>query len=431
MTFLSYSYLCALQNLKSLSIIHKTDVCIIGAGPGGATTAMFLAKQGISSVSVDKAVFPRDKICGDALSGKVVSILKKLDATILDRFNASPIQLNSWGIKFVAPNLKELKIPFKVNYDTSSLPIGYISKRMDFDNFLVDETKKFPEINLIQGKEINDFTLVDDEWTITTKDNSTIIKAKLIIACDGAHSSFAKKIGNINMEPKHYCAGLRAYYSGVEDLDKDNFIELIFLKEFLPGYLWIFPLPDGMANVGVAMRSDIVSKRKVNLKTSMMNALETYPQFKERFKNARMVDDIKGFGLPLGSKKRKISGNNFMLVGDAASLIDPFSGEGIGNAMKSGMIAAQVAEKCISANNFSESFISQYDAEVYNKLWSELNLSRKMQSLVNYPKLFNLVVNKASKNKVLRETIICMFDDLDLREKLKQPSFYFKLLFSK
>ena len=120
-----------------------------------------------------------------------------------------------------------------------------------------------------------------------------------------------------------------------------------------------------------------------------------------------------------------------MLVGDAASLIDPFSGEGIGNAMKSGMIAAQIAEKCLLANDFSDNFIGQYDIEVYNKLWSELNLSRKMQQLVNYPKLFNLVVIKANKNKVLRETIICMFDDLDLREKLKQPSFYFKLLFSK
>ena len=410
-------------------ILH-TKVCILGAGPGGAVAALFLAKAGIPCVLVDKAVFPRDKICGDALSGKVVSVLNKLDADIVKRLNLSPIQLNSWGINFIAPNLKELKIPFKLNYDTKDHPIGFITKRIDFDNFMIEEVRKQPLIKFIEGKEVKEFTFNNGIWTLSTQEKDLIIHSDLIIAADGAHSDFAKKFGNIKMEPKHYCAGLRAYYKGVKNLDKDNFIELIFLKDFLPGYLWIFPLPDGQANVGVAMRSDLISKKKINLKKSLADAIENNPILKDRFKDAVLMDDIKGFGLPLGSKKRIISGEHFMLVGDAASLIDPFSGEGIGNAMKSGMIAAQVAEKCMANSCFNAEFIGQYDTEVYNKLWSELNLSRKMQELVNYPKLFNLVVNKANKNRVLKETIICMFDDLDIREKLKKPSFYFKLLFS-
>jgi menaquinone-9 beta-reductase len=72
-----------------------------------------------------------------------------------------------------------------------------------------------------------------------------------------------------------------------------------------------------------------------------------------------------------------------------------------------------------------------YDEAAYARLWEELKLGHRMQKLVNYPWLFNLVVNKAQKNKTLRETISCMFDDLDLRERLKNPLFYFKLLFSK
>ncbi len=408
----------------------REKICILGAGPGGAVTALFLAKAGIRCVLVDKAVFPRDKICGDALSGKVVSVLNRLDKGIVERLNLSEIQLNSWGINFIAPNLKELKIPFKVNYDKVGGPIGFICKRMDFDNFLIEEVRKSALIDFVEGKEISDFEFKEGEWNLETKDKSLVIKSNLVIAADGAHSAFAKKVGGMNMEAKHYCAGLRAYFSGVKGMDSDNFIELHFIKEFLPGYLWIFPLPNGQANVGVAMRSDIISKRKVNLKKSMMEAIENYPKLKERFKDAVMVDEMKGYGLPLGSKKRSISGANFMLVGDAGSLIDPFSGEGIGNAMKSGMIAAEVAEKCLEANDFSDGFMKQYDEVVYSKLWSELNLSRKMQELVNYPWMFNLVVNKANKNKVLRETIICMFDDLDIREKLKKPSFYLKLLLS-
>lgn len=70
------------------------------------------------------------------------------------------------------------------------------------------------------------------------------------------------------MEPRHHCAYVRAYYSGVTNLDPQGFIELIFLKDLLPAYLWIFPLPDGRANVGLGLRSDMVRKRRTDLKNS-------------------------------------------------------------------------------------------------------------------------------------------------------------------
>lgn len=200
------------------------------------------------------------------------------------------------------------------------------------------------------------------------------------------------------MEPEHYCAGIRTYYEGVKDLDSENFIELIFLKEFLPGYLWIFPLPNGQANVGVGMRSDVIKKKKIDLKKAMNPCIHEHPFLKERFKDAKIIDGMKVSGLPLGSKKRKISGNHFLLVGDAASLIDPFTGEGIGNALMYRMFAAQTTLLDIQNQNFSAQFLNQYDNMVYKRLWSELRLSRVLQSLLKYPFLFNWVVNKANSN---------------------------------
>jgi geranylgeranyl reductase family protein len=411
-------------------MVIETQVCIIGAGPGGCATAIQLAKLGIRNVLVDKAIFPRDKICGDALSGKVMSVFNKIDPSIAEAFSKQGAQIGSWGVKFIAPNGKALRVPFKLNFDKQQAPPGFIAKRFDFDNFLVEQTKRFPEIQLLQNTDITEHIRTSNGWIIKDKDNKTEIHTTLLIVCNGAHSTFAKEIGNIKMEPDHYCAGIRAYYTGISNLDTDNFIELHFIKDFLPGYFWIFPMANGLSNVGVGVASNVVSDKKMNLKKEMLDIIQQHPEFKERFKNAQLVDSIKGYGLPLGSKKRKLSGDNYMLVGDAASLIDPFTGEGIGNAVASGMIAAKYAAQCIEIQKFDGAFMQGYDQLIYKRMWSELNLSRKMQKLLRYPFLFNMVVNKANRSKLLAETISIMFDNLDLRNRLKNPAFYFKLLFT-
>ena len=414
--------------------ILNTDVLILGAGPGGAATALFLAKENIPCIVVDKAVFPRDKICGDALSGKVVEILNRYDRSFVEKLSLDPIQLNCWGVTFVAPNLEELSIPFrnkpKKTDEKREIAPGFITKRYDFDHFMVKEVKKHDGVNLMEGVENDQFVKTPKGFTCSDKSGNYVIHAKLVIDGSGAHSQFAKKIGKLEVEKEHHCAGLRVYYKGVTGIKEGNYIELHFLKDFLPGYFWIFPLADGQCNVGVGMRSDYVGKKRINLKTEHNNIIQKYPQLSERFKNAEPVDDIRGYGLPLGSKKRAISGDNYMLIGDAASLIDPFTGEGIGNAILSGYTAAQQAKEAIEIKNFSGTALKKYDEAIYRRLGDELSLSYRMQKLVKYPWLFNFVVRKANRNKVLRETIMVMFEDIDIRDRLRKPSFYFKLLFS-
>lgn len=411
---------------------RNIDTLILGAGPGGAATALFLAKKGIPCTLVDKAVFPRDKICGDALSGKVVEVLRKLDPGIVERLSVLPTQVGSWGVTFVAPNEKPLRVPFRkdFNKDAEVAP-GFIAKRLDFDNFLIEECRRHPSIEIIEGLELKHFERIEGGIQCQSADKTQCFTARMVIAADGAQSRFARQMHNYKVRPKQHCGGIRAYYSGVTGMDNDNFIELHFLKDFLPGYFWIFPLPNGGANVGVGMRSDVISKQKVNLKKEMLRIIEELPQLKERFANAKLEEPIRGFGLPLGSKKWNLTGDHYMLAGDAGSLIDPFTGEGIGNALYCGFFAAEQIARSQEADRYDHSFLKQYDKEVYERLWSELKLSRRMQQLVRFPWLFNLVVNKANKNKVLSETISCMFEDLDLRDRLRKPSFYFKLIMNR
>ena len=104
--------------------------------------------------------------------------------------------------------------------------------------------------------------------------------------------------------------------------------EIYFDKRFFPIYLWVFPLPGNLANVGFSMLSGEIAKRKINLRKAFYGFIEQSPELKRKFKDAVQVSPPEGFGLPLGSKVPVISGERFMLAGDAASLIDPITGEG-------------------------------------------------------------------------------------------------------
>ncbi|MGB0861790.1 MAG: NAD(P)/FAD-dependent oxidoreductase [Saprospiraceae bacterium] len=415
----------------------QTDVCVLGAGPGGVAASLQLAKLGIPNIVVDKAVFPRDKICGDAVSGKVVWLFNQIEPAIFKDFTTrNDLKANFWGVKFIYPNKTEMQVDYHDEGTTVEelpflKPSGFISKRENFDNFLVNFLKKEPLIDLKENTPITNIERISDGFILSTPDNLTQIKAKLVIAADGAQSKFARQIGHIKKEARHYSGAIRAYYKNVKGFDDFNHIELHYLKEFLPGYLWVFPLPNGEANVGAGIRTDLIKKNNTNLKKDMLHILKEHPRFKERFKDAELVGNIRGFGLPLGSKKRKISGNNYMLIGDAASLIDPLSGEGIGNAAISGRFAALQAAKAIQENDFSEAFLGEYDKAVYDKLWKELKISSQLQNAFQYGKVITFFAKRLSKNKQFLEILSAMFKDVDLRKKLRNPFFYFKLLFNR
>lgn len=413
-------------------MVYQTKICIIGAGPAGATAALQLAKLGIDCVIADKATFPRDKICGDGLSGKVAAILDKIDPSIIKKFQQQQYKNNSFGIIFTAPNRRSVPIPFSLNYQQNRHnPRGFVCRRTDFDNFLAQELKHHQQIIFLENTNIVSHTLTADGYTLCDETGNVTIHAQMLIVANGAHSRFAKETAGITMDPNHHIAGIRAYYSNVKELNEDGFIELHFLKKVLPGYFWVFPLPNGAANVGLGVHSSILHQKKINLRKLLLEIIETDPVFKQRFSDATLQGSIDGYGLPLGSKIRKIYGNRYVLVGDAASLIDPLTGEGIGNAMYSGFYAANVATAAVAAHNFSEQFLQQYHKDIDRVLGSELKMSTALQKLATKPWLFNLLMNKTAKSAELRNLLTAMFAEVDVRKKLTSPLFYLRLLFNK
>ena len=402
----------------------------MGAGPAGTTASMFLTKQKIYHTIIDKSQFPRDKICGDALSGKVFSVLKKLENGIQDKIYKDDNYLGSFGVKFFSPSGNFVNIPFANDIESLSVAPGFIATRKNFDNFLLNNCES-EYANIIQECEAKSIEKLSDErYRISCIKNNTLIEftPEIVLAADGDRSLFAKQFGGKVVEENHYCAGLRVYYKNVSGFEENNFIELHFIKKILPGYFWIFPMPNGTANVGIGLLKKDVSKNRINLKKELEEIIKNHPTISKRFKDAEALETPKGWGLPLGSKKRNISGDRFLLLGDAGSLIDPFTGEGIANAMICGMHAANVVALAIEKRDYSLSILGEYDKRVYNRLGKELSISTTMQKLSRFPWLFNFVIKKAIKNRTFRETLTAMFNDLDLRSSFKNPKFYWKLL---
>jgi len=378
------------------------DVIVVGAGPAGSTCSMFLAKKGIKVLLIDRATFPRDKTCGDAISGKSARVLKELG---LDKDLEQRDHAKIYGVILSAPNGTIIEIPIPKQADGTAR-YGYCARRMVYDNFLFENAKK--SVDTVQGFNITDI-ITENDYVAGVKgmdlktNEEREYRAKMVVGADGAHSIVAKKLKVDEVDDAHYVSALRAYYKGVEGMK--GMIEIHFVEGLMPGYFWIFPLENGMANVGVGMLFKDMKKNKVSLKNAMFAAIENNSLFKERFKNAKMEGEVKGWTLPLGSKHRRLTFNGCLLLGDAASLIDPFTGEGVGNAMTSGQIASDVIAEAISQNNFSEQFFMKYEQRLWTKLDPELKTSYRLQRMGSSKLLLNFVMGKAAKKEKIREIL--------------------------
>lgn len=398
------------------------DVIIAGGGPGGSTCAAFLGKKGYKVLLLDRQKFPRDKTCGDAISGKSIGVLKELGLT--HEVEAAPHGLVK-GVLFSAPNKAVVQVPIP------DQRVGYCCRREVYDNLLFKNAKKY-------AKTIEGFTILN-----VIQENGYVVgvegigedkvrkqfRARMVVGADGATSTVATKLGLNKQLPEHDCVALRAYYQGVEGVG--NNIELHFIDSILPGYFWIFPLENDICNIGVGMVRKDMSNQKINLEKAMLEAIENNPLFKDRFKNAKRVSDIKGWVLPFGSQRRKPCGNGFVLIGDAASLIDPFTGEGIGNAMTSGKLASIAIDEAFKAKDFSDAFFTaHYETPLRNTLDHELQTSYKMQKLGKHKFLLNLLVGKASRSKEVRDAISATLVSEEAKKNYFSPMFYLKLLFA-
>ncbi len=391
------------------------DAIVVGGGPGGSIASMYLKRAGLDVLMIDKATFPRDKICGDAQGRKLATILR--DLGIYEEYLKIPgVQI--YGIRLSSPKGVEIEMDL---IDRKTGTPGFVHRRMDLDNFLFQSAKNAYQVPAMEGVNVLDIVFDDDGSISQLKcqalDKSEFsLRAKMYIGADGANSLFARKL-NLSNPPEHFIVALRAYYKNVEGMNDK--IELHLLPNLVPGYFWVFPLPNREANVGLGMVVKDKNERAVNLVEELKKAVAEHPLFKERFKNATLDGEIKAWSLPVASYHRKIYGPNYMLIGDAAGLIDPLSGEGVGTAAISAKHSAAVTKQAIAANEINENFLKQYDKLVWDEIGREIKADYRIQRLGSkFPFLLNRLIDKAAKNPEFRKMFEAMLPMTDGKEKI-------------
>jgi menaquinone-9 beta-reductase len=381
--------LLALPSPVPSSFTH--DVIIVGAGPAGAACALALRHGGLRVALVDKAGFPRDKICGDAIPSPTLRHLARLDAAYGPELDALliPRRADTRYSRLLAPNGRTLRIGWHNP--------AFNSARLHFDDALLTLVRRHTRTEVLKYAIRG---VLPDETGVTLHPadaTQPALRAALVIGCDGANSVVARQLApQVRLDRAHHCAAVRAYYQGVADAPEDT-SDFYFLREFGAGYCWVFPVGGGVYNVGFGVLSEEVAVRRLDLKTELRQLLATHPHLAPRFAGAQLLGPVSGFGLPLGGSGRPVHGPRWLLCGDAAALIDPLQGHGIDKAVYSGILAAEQVLRCFQAGRFDEEFLAEYAREVNQRIGRELRRRyRVMRFLAGKAWLVNLAVGAAA-----------------------------------
>lgn len=358
---------------------QEFDISIIGAGPAGCAAALALSSCGLKVALIDRYSFPRDKVCGDAIPGPAIKALTK-------------------AFPFMHQSLFELKDKHRIRNSKIILGNGqtinyqwqlpaYNIKREVFDAFLLEPVKQHSDTKIISGFELNKIEQ-DESFTLHSKNGKDSITSNFIIACDGVGSTTARCLGHEVMAAPEKVMAIRAYYKGIDLARNTN--HFFVLKKYLPGYFWVFPLGEDIFNVGFGIKTDRDGKVKCRMKKVIDDIIQT-ENLSAAFKNATQLSESASALIPIGGKKSSISGDGFLLAGDAAHLADPLQGHGIDKAIVSGMLAGVQARKCFTENDFSAEFTLNYDKNIKDGIGKELRKNRRQQQILNFaPGLLHL-----------------------------------------
>jgi len=366
------------------------DVLVVGAGPGGSTAAYHLARHGLDVLVVDKAAFPREKVCGDGLTPRAVVALRRMGVDTEDpRFERHR------GLRIYSRRVT-LDLPWP---DLADFPsFGLTMTRASFDELLVRHAEK-AGARLVEETEVVGPMMNDEGWVTGARlrdaggDAETTVRARYVIAADGASSRFAAQAGVKRDASKPLGIAARRYYRIEHHPGPwlEVWMGLTDRDSAMPAYGWLFAVADGSVNVGAGLLNTFTNFKDLSAQgvfDAFVRALPPAWNISEDTAEGRVLSGP----LPMGGSRTPPAMPGMLVIGDAAGLVNPFNGEGIAYAMESAELAAElVAEALVKdrpgvAHLYPTMLRERYGAyyRIGNRFVRAIGHPRVMQALVDY-----------------------------------------------
>lgn len=377
---------------KMIEKMH--DVVVIGAGPGGSALAYFLAKHGLDTVLLDKSDFPRDKTCGDGLSPRALAVLQEMD--LLETVKAAGFVIHEATV--YSPNGAPVTTQMPVRDDVP--PYMMAIPRLLFDDMVrkraIEAGATFQSHVRVQNIE-----QIDGGVRVIGKHEKRpySINGRMAVIAIGANVKLLLDLGILKQQPEMIVAA-RAYYDNVAELQGS--FEFHFDGIPLPGYGWVFPIGDRQANIGAGILRTNKAKRKMTSQNVLKDFLKI-PLMQTMLKDAELTGAVKGYPLRTDFHKSPTYGERTILIGEAAGLVNPLTGEGIDYALESAQIAAHHLIDSFEAGDFSQQNLALYDQKLRDQFQRVFVFTTRIRDWYLNKPILNRLVYVANRRDELRE----------------------------
>ena len=374
------------------------DVIVVGGGPAGVAAAILLRQKGHDVLLLDAARFPRDKVCGEAVSPEAWRLLERLDAASAVRaLRPHPLR----GMALTAPD----GTTFRGEYGSEREP-GFAAPRERLDQALLG-CARTAGVEVREGARVTRLRLEGRQVTGVELENGhgpEELGARLVVGADGRHSRVARSLDLLHEHPWLRKFAVRGYWEGMEGLS-----ELGEMHVAAGGYCGIAPLSPTRANVAFVLgRLDIRAAGGDIERFYRDTIAGRWPRLADRLARARLLAPPKAVG-PLALVARRVSAPGVLLVGDAAGFYDPFTGEGVTLALRTAEMAAEEADRALRAGPTDD--LRSYDRRRDEATRDKFRLNRLLQGVVAFPELSNFVARRLSRRPDLARQLVGIAGD--------------------